>query len=337
VTRATALLAVALACGVLASGAQPQRQADRYLVYTRAIGSSNQAVWIGDIEGRRMRRLTRGGYGLVSPDGETIAVSRRSGIFTIRPDRSGGRFVARGRPTEWLPDSRHLLAVQRKALVRIDVVDGSVDVIDRREVLASSISPDGQSIAYEVNRRRVPSGECWFDVYAARVDRSARRRLTEGGRSSTPAWGAKWIAYAYRPPGTGCFKPRIWRMDADGGSKAPLMRTLPERFGNTGYYGVRPFAWVKGRPLLLATIPTEWGAELALVDIRDGRTWKPDLDPRPRYRRSMYVDDASGDGRHVVGAACGAELPCTIQIYSVLDGRRRDVITGSAAYPDWNR
>jgi hypothetical protein len=114
------------------------------------------------------------------------------------------------------------------------------------------------------------------------------------------------------------------------------MRTLPARFGTSGYYGVRPFRWVKGEPLMLATIPTEWGLELALVDTRNGRAWKPDLDPRPRYARPVYVDDASGDGRHVVGAACGAEMPCTIGSYSVLDGRRRHVATGLVAYPDWN-
>jgi hypothetical protein len=41
-------------------------------------------VWIGDVDGRHMRRLTGGGYGVVSPEGGTIAVSRRSGIFTIK-------------------------------------------------------------------------------------------------------------------------------------------------------------------------------------------------------------------------------------------------------------
>ena len=336
-TRAAALLAVALACGVWVAGARSQQHGGRYLVYTRAVGSPKQTVWIGDVEGRRMRRLARGGYGLVSPDGETIAVSRRAGIFTVRPDGSGGRFVSRGRPAAWLPDSRHLLALQNKAFVRIDLEDGSVDVIDRRDVVGWSVSPDGQSLAYDVYRKRVPSGECWFDIYTAGVDGSAKRRLTQGGRSSNPVWGSKWIAYAYRPLGTGCFKPRIWRMGADGSSKAPLMRALPQRFAVDGYYGVRPEAWVKGRPLLLATVPTEWGLELALVDTRDGRARKPDLDPRRGWSRPMYVDHASSDGRHVVGAACGAELPCTIQIYSVLDRRGRELVTGNVAYPDWNR
>lgn len=336
-SRAAALLAVALACAALASAAQSQRQGGRYLVYTRATGKTGQSVWIGDVEGRRMRKLTRGGYGLVSPDGETIAVSRRSGILTIHADGSGGRFVARGKPVAWLPDSRHLLAIQRKALVNVDLGDRSIDVVERAAVVAWSLSPDGQTLAYQVYRRRVPSGQCWFDVYTARVDGSSKRRLTRGGRSSNPVWGARSIAYAYTPPGTGCFQPRVWLMDADGRNKAPLMRTLPKRFGENGYYGVRPFAWVRGRPLLLATVPTEWGPELAVVDTRDGRAWKPDLDPRPRYRRPMYVDYASRDGRHVIGAACGAEGPCTIRIYSVLDGRRRHVASGNVGYPHWNR
>jgi hypothetical protein len=333
-----AVLATALVVAACAfTSDEPRAAGGRYLVYTRAIGMPNQAVWIGDVEGRRMRRLTRGGYGLVSPDGAKIAVSRRAGIFTIRPDGRGGHFVARGRLGDWLSDSRHLLAIQQKAFVRIDLQDGSVDVIDPREVTGWSVSPDGQSIAYEVYRQRPPSGECWFDVYTARIDGTARRRLTTGGRSSSPVWGSKWIAYAYRPPGTGCFKPRIWRMDADGQNKAPVMRTLPMRFGTAGYYGVSPESWVRGRPLILATVVNEWGREVVLVDTRDGRARKPDLDPRPRAVSPMPFDWASSDGRYVVGAGCGAEFPCTIAIYSVLTGRWHEVATGRVAYPHWNR
>jgi hypothetical protein len=126
-------------------------------------------------------------------------------------------------------------------------------------------------------------------------------------------------------------------MRPDGSEKQPIMEQLPPRFSSNGYYGVRPFSWVRGRALLLATVPTEWGSELALVDPRNGSTRKPDLDPRPRYTSPMYVDHASLDGLHVVGAACGAEFPCTIQIFSVADGRAEDVFTGTASWPDWNR
>jgi hypothetical protein len=36
-------------------------------------------------------------------------------------------------------------------------------------------------------------------------------------------------------------------------------------------------------------------------------------------------------------AACGAEYPCTIRIYSVSERRGRELITGRVAYPHWNR
>jgi hypothetical protein len=338
--RAALLAAAALLCSACGTGGDAAPVAavpGKHLVYTRALGKPQQAVWIGDVNGARMKRLTRGGYGLVSPDGRAIAISRPAGIYTVDPNGRGERFVARGRPAAWLPDSRHLLAIQQKALVNIDLNDRSVDVIERREVTTWSISPDGTALAYDVYLARPPSGECGFDIYSAQVDGSSKRRLTMGGRSSHPVWGADSIAFAYRPVGTGCFKPRIWQMGTEGWQRAPVMRTLPNRFAILGRYGVRPFAWVSGSPLLLATTPTEWGAVLALVNRRSGRARVADLDPRPRREQPMYVDHPSRDGRYAVGAGCGAELPCTIGIYSLATGRARALITGRVAYPHWNR
>jgi hypothetical protein len=336
VIRRAALLAVALAFSACMGGGDDEPVA-RYLVFTKAIDQPQQAVWIGDVNGSKMRRLTRGVYALVSPDGTKIAVSRRVGIFTVNPDGGDEHFVARGRPAAWLPDSRHLLATQGGAFVNVDVEDGTVAVIERRKGGTWSISPDGKSIAYEIFRDPPGPRECWFDIYTARVNGDSKRRLTTGGRSSDPVWGDDWIAFAYRPPGTGCFAPRIWKMRPDGSEKRPIMEHLPRRFSSSGYYGVRPFSWVRGRPLLLATVPTEWGNELALVDSRDGSARKPDLDPRSGYTSPMYADHASRDGKHVVGAACGAEWPCTIQIFWVADGRAKNVFTGMASWPDWNR
>jgi hypothetical protein len=338
--RAALLAAAALLCAAHGTGGGAAPVADvpsKHLVYTKAVGKPQQAVWIGDVNGARMRRLTRGGYGLVSPDGRTIAISRRAGIYTVDPNGRGERFIARGRPAAWLQDSRHLLALQRRALVNIDLDDRSVDVIERREVTTWSISPDGKMLAYDVYGARPPSGECGFDIYSAQFDGSSKHRLTTGGRSSHPVWGPDSIAFAYRPTGTGCFRPRIWQMGPEGGQRAPVMRTLPNRFAILGRYGVRPLAWVSDSALLLATIPAEWGAELALVNARSGRARVADLDPRPGRERPMYVDHPSRDGRYVVGAACGAEGPCTIRIYSVAAGRARELITGDVRYPHWNR
>jgi hypothetical protein len=338
--RAALLAAAALLCAACGTGGDTGPSValpSKYLVYTKAVGKPQQAVWIGEVNGTRMRRLTRGGYGLVSPDGRIVAISRRGGIYTVDPNGRGERFIAWAKLAGWLPDSRHLLAFQRRAFVNIDLDDRSVDVIEGREVTTWSISPDGATLAYDVYRARPPSGECGFDIYRAQMDGSSKRRLTTGGRSSQPVWGTDSIIFAYRPVGTGCFKPRIWQMGTEGGQRAPVMRTLPNRFATLGRYGVRPFAWVSRSPFLLATIPTEIGAELALVNRRSGRARVADIDPRSRREKPMYADHPSRDGRFVVGAACAYEGPCTIRIYSVATGRARELITGNVRYPHWNR
>jgi hypothetical protein len=85
VTRAAALLAAALVTAgcVHGSDEEPIR---RYLVYSKGPVWPNHAILIDDVDGRKMRRLTRGEYGLVSPDGRLIAITRPSGIALMRPD-----------------------------------------------------------------------------------------------------------------------------------------------------------------------------------------------------------------------------------------------------------
>jgi hypothetical protein len=123
----------------------------------------------------------------------------------------------------------------------------------------------------------------------------------------------------------------------DGSDNRDVVFPAPRRFAWNGYYGLRPFGRVRGRPLLLAGVRTEWGNELALVDLRSGRIRKADLDPRPRSRAPMYVGYASRDGRHAVGTGCGAEFPCEISLYSVLERRGRTIASGRVAGAHWNR
>jgi hypothetical protein len=103
VIRRAALLSVALVLSGCMGGSDDEPVA-RYLVFTKAIDQPQQAVWIGDVSDNKMCCLTRGVYGLVSPDGRRIAVWRRgSGILTVDPDGGDERFVAQGRPAPGFP------------------------------------------------------------------------------------------------------------------------------------------------------------------------------------------------------------------------------------------
>jgi hypothetical protein len=341
VIRRAALVAAALVtvgC-VRDSGSEPIR---RHLVYTKAGGLPQKAVWIGDVDGRNMRRLTRGDYGLVSPDGRLVAIARGSEARTIGTDGTGEKVVSRGAPLGWFSDSGHLLVVRGDELVSVDTTDGEAKVLVRDEVLLRgwSVSPNDNRLAYALARKQDPWGLCRedVDIFVVDADGGSRRRLTSDGRSSDPVWGEATIAFARHPVEPECLAPKagVWTMETDGSGARPIVRRAPRRFAWNGYYGLRPHGWAKERPLLLAGVRTEWGDELALVDTRTKRIRRPDLDPHPRTKRFVYVEHASRDGRHVLGSPCGANGPCTVQIFSVLENRAR-LITGRVGDAHWNR
>ena len=111
--RATAVvgptvLLLAVGCG----GSKTAAPVERHLVYVRGEGVPSPSVWIADVQGGHARRLARGYLGVLSPDGRTIAVARREGIFLVSSDgRSERRLTARKvRPQRWTPDGKALLA-----------------------------------------------------------------------------------------------------------------------------------------------------------------------------------------------------------------------------------
>lgn len=350
--RGAALLVAALFCGGCLRG-EDEKSAAHYLVYTRGSGPA-ETVWIGDVDGRRMRRLVRGTAPLVAPDGSAIAFQRcreswacheAEGVpdlYTIAPAGGTPRLVARGVFVDgWFPDSRHVLSVER-TLVKIDADSGKRTVIARpaSQVQGWSISPDGDGVVYAVAPRE-GRDECEtrVDLFAAEVESGDVRRLTTGGRNNDPVWGEDRIAFAREATPTCIGNPAsgIWTMRPDGTDVRTVVPVSPRRFSWNGYYGLQPFGWVRGRSLLVVGVRSEWGPELALLDTRSGRIRAVDLDPRARYGAPMPVDYPSRDGRHVLGLGCGAEHPCSVRIYSMSERRARNVITGRVGSPHWNR
>ena len=345
--RAALLAAVLLSAGCsLESNGDDQPRNTRYLVYTKQIGLRAESVWIGDVDGRRMRRLVRGYGGLVSPDGRTVAFHRGeapSTVYVVEPEGGDPRRVdGITQAQQWFPDSRHLLASGAGGLIRVDTDGEGTDVLVENADLVRgwSVAPDGR-LAYAQARRDEPWGLCRedVDVYVVGADGRGRRRLTTDGRSSDPVWVTGGIVYARHPVRPGCTSPAagIASMRQDGRSRRDIVFPAPARFASNGYYGLRPYGLVRGRQILLAGVRTEWGNELVLVDTRNGRISRPDLDRRPRRIRPMYVGYVSTDGRHAVGTACGAEFPCSINVYSVLEGRGRTLASGRVAGAHWNR
>src|SRR2546423_9288608 len=260
-----------------------------HLVYTRDFGTKHDAVWIANGEGRGIRRLSAGHYGLVSPRGDVVAVSRGiSRLYLVASDGSGARLLARGlKPFGWAPNGRTLLAYGGSSMFSLDVAGGRRTLLFRGSGYGASVSPDSRAVVYALALRSDRTGGCNenMDLHVVGLDGNRRRQITHDGRSGFPLWGPRHITFSSVLPS--CASPGIWRVRSDGSRLRPLLTRVPGRFTSNGYYGFSPLGWVTGGKELVLGLRTEWGSEGVVLSVERGRL----------RRLHQYVDDVSAAGR----------------------------------------
>jgi dipeptidyl aminopeptidase/acylaminoacyl peptidase len=293
VIRGAALLAVAALLCVACMSSDDDDATDKHIVFDQGT-----EVWIADANGDRQRRLTRGSYGLVSPDGRLVAFQRRQEIHVVEPDGSGQRRLGPGEALEWLPDSRGLLVSRNGSLLVVGVEDGEESEIagDAENLYGVDLSPDGRSVVYASG----PGPRNDFcaivkDVHVASLDGGSPRQITHDGRSLYPVWMAEGIAFSRFPKGS-CRATGIWLVQPDGSGARRIARP-PRRYTFAGYYGLRPYASLPDGRGLLIGIRSEWGDVAAT------------LEPGAKLRRlRVHLGQLSQDGRDVLGVQGGAEF-----------------------------
>ena len=129
-TAAVLLVAAAVATSCGAQRAQPQ--GGRFLVYTRHLNGSNQAIWIAHVDGTHARLLVRHGiFGAISPDGRWVAYNRclasqercQTGnapfaLFLVGTSDGKPRLLARSTSyPSWSPRSDRIVALRKNELV----------------------------------------------------------------------------------------------------------------------------------------------------------------------------------------------------------------------------
>jgi len=332
---ALVLITVLLAAACGANSAEPTRRG--FLVYTRDLNSSRQAVWIARVDGTHARLLVRQGlFGALSPDGRWVAYNRclasrtrcelgnaPFALFVIATSGGKPRLLARSTSyPSWSPRSDRIVALRKGALVSLDL-DGDVRLLERDPALAGwSVSPDGRSVVYAKARQHT---KCDSDLFVVRTTGGDPRRITRG-RDIFPIWGPHAIAFS-RYPKSCAYARRIWRVRPDGSGAQQVTATPPESSRLGMYYGFDPIGWAPNERTLLAGLATEWGAEAIRLDATTGA-----------YRRlSGYAVSLSRDGRTALVQSGGAEGPQTIAAVRISDGRRRVLAHGDVAFPSWNR
>jgi hypothetical protein len=325
--------AVATSCG--AERAQPP--GGRFLVYTRHLNSSRQAVWIARIDGTHPRLLVRQGiFGALSLDGRWVAYNRclasqercQTGnapfaLFLIATTGGKPRLLARSTSyPSWSPRSDRIVALRKNALVSLDL-DGKPRVLERSPATGGwTFSPDGKWVVYSKARQHT---KCSSDLFIVRASGGEERRLTRG-RDIFPVWGQHWIAFS-RYPKSCAYARRIWRIRPDGRGAQPVTAAPPPGYARGGYYGLDPIDWTPDERVLLAGLASEWGPEAIRVDVATGA-----------FRKlSGYALNLSRDGRFALVDSGSSEGPQTIAAVAIADGRSHVLVHGDVAFPSWNR
>jgi hypothetical protein len=328
----TVLLALA-GCG--SSHARP-RPAQVRLVYLAGDENSNATVWIAGPDGAHARRLGRGSAAVLSPDGLTVAVRRRGGIYLI-PAKGGHARLLTTRhlhPEAWSPDGQTLIASRQGqlAVLELDGIDrhsGRVRVIASGSVFGFDFSPDGDELVYSQAPVATGDGPCGdqFDLYKEKLSGGKPTRLTHDGVSGFPAWGREGIALAHFPAGTDptdCQSPGVWTIDSDGSHLEPVISRAPTSLSSEGLYGLQPLAWIN-KQHILAGVRTDSGTQGVVVGT---------VSHKLRYLRD-FADRVSSDGRFSVGAG-GTAQGVHLSIMRLSDGHRVFRLN-QACCPSWNR
>ncbi len=330
-----ALLVPALAaCG--GSGTHVVKPAERHLVYVAGDDPAHAAVWLANVDGSHARRLSRGTLAALSPDGRSVAVLRRNGIYLLSTDGPQVRHLTSERlhPQAWSPDGTTLFATRPAPLsvLELDAVDkasGKVRIVASGSLYGFSFSPDGGKLVYSKAPVATGQGLCGdqFDLYVTKVSGGKSSRLTHDGLSAFPVWGPAGIAFARFPEGTDlqdCSAPGIWTVKDDGSDPKVVIARAPVDLSSDGLFGLQPLAWLDDSHIL-AGIRTNAGTLGAVVNTQNGKL-RPIGD---------FADAVSSDHRYVVGGG-GDDQIVHLAITRLSDHHRvfRKV---SACCPSWNR
>jgi Tol biopolymer transport system component len=336
--RSVALVLIAASVAASCGADRSQPSGGRFLIYTRDLNSSKQALWIARVDGAHPRLLVRQAiYGALSPDGRWVAFDRclasqqrcevggaPFALFLISTSGGKPRLLARLTSSpSWSPRSDRIVALRNDTLVSLDL-GGHLRVLEPDPAVAGwSFSPDGSRLVYAKARQHT---KCGSDLFVVRASGGKERRLTHG-RDILPVWGRNWIAFS-RYPKSCAYARRIWRIRTDGSELQPVTGTPPSGSHLQGaYYGFDPIEWTPDERTLLAGLATEWGAEAIRLDVATGA-----------FRKlSWYADDLSRDGRVALVDSDGAEGPETIAAVTLADRLRHVLVHGDVAFPSWNR
>jgi hypothetical protein len=331
----------------------PEPTAPRLAYVTETLTSTSQA-WLASATGAGPKRLGPGEEPLLSPNGQSVAVSLFGAAANPEHGPALGIYPASGAPVAdfleleaglatplaWSPDSRYLAVYMQSTAVTniaagsslevIDTQTGAVMSIDRGAVYGASFAHDGSDrLVFALAHSLSPSAPT--NLYVSNADGSGLRRLTSDGRSLDPVWGPTYIAYDRRRQRREAPIYQIWLESPSGGAPVRRVTHIPV---NALAEGLVPIAFSADGSRLVAQFEGQGSAWT--VDVPGGHA----REVRIAHRRAAFTIAAgiSQDGGELLIDELNFEGPqANDRIGTVpFDGGPLKVLVRHALEASWN-
>jgi Tol biopolymer transport system component len=317
------------------------------IVYVVGGAKSLPAVLIADGTGGNARKLGQGDGPLVSPDGQTVAVSDLGSTgpaMSLYPASGGpptGYFsVAHAYATAlaWSPDSRYLAvaltgtnapSLSGYGLAIIDTETGTEQTVATGAIYGASFAP-GASDTLVYSRATSLSGTAATNIYTVDADGTGTKEITTDGRSADPVWGARGIAFDHEHLRKG-YAPldQIWLMQPNGKGRRQITHAKVGPLVS----GLAPLAFSSDGTRLAAEFEGEDTSIGYSVSILTGHATQLTVG-----NKSVSAWGISRDGRSVLISVGGFENPPSEgKIEEIpFSGGRPTPLIAHGDYPSWN-
>jgi hypothetical protein len=357
VTALSALGVPALASGAAAEAAPdltPVPTVPR-LAYVTETTTSASNVWLASADGGERKLLGVGTQPLLSPDGQSVAVSLFGatpgpeehgpsiGVYSASGAPLAGYFdleTATATPLAWSPDSRYVLVYRQSnepvliaegsGLDVLDTLTGAITSIAEGIVYGASFARDGSDrIVFALSHSLSPSAP--VNLYVSEVDGAGVHRITSDGRSLYPVWGPSDIAYDHERMRKLSPEYQIWLESPSGGAPVRRVTHIPV---DPLSQGLVPLAFSANGNRLLAEFEGEDNSEAYAVNVVSGHTRAVTV-----HGQAVQGAGISADGSTLLVEQGAFEQPSSHgRIVAVpFTGGRPKVLIAHASQASWNR
>ncbi|HEY5319099.1 MAG TPA: hypothetical protein VIJ20_14010 [Solirubrobacteraceae bacterium] len=321
------------------------------IAYVLGGARGQPSVWVTDGSGANAHRLAPGDAALLSPDGQTVAVSDLGSTgpaLSLYPSggaASGGAATgyfnlaqASAAPLAWSPDSRYLAvaltgvnlpSLSGYGLAIIDTETGTERMVATGLIYGASFAP-GASDTLVYGRASSLSGSAATNIYTAASDATTTTRITTDGRSADPVWGARGIAFDHERFRKG-YAPldEIWLMQPNGTGRRQITHTHVGPLVS----GLAPLAFSADGTRLAAEFEGEDTSIGYSVSILTGHATQLKVGSQ-----SVSAWGISSNGRSVLISVGGFERPSDkAKIETIpFSGGRPTLLIAHGDFPSWN-